>query len=302
MARKRKVQEDPIEISDESEDEEPVKKKRKTTTKAKKKSPPKKKSGGTTIEISDTDVYWEWQENYYSGFQRYESSVSEQIEKAFQINASGTVNIQINGNNYKLDLEDRTQENEKTHAVKSIKRTEIKTNVRRVEIDELNELFDKYKEIGKDEDAKVEGISGEGIEAFANDAGVDPMDVALLVMFWRLKCETQFFITKNEFVNGLARLGMETMDKIQTKLPKLAKTELKDEQNFTDFYNFCFTYSKEPTQRTLPLDTAIPTWKLILTKDRCDYINDWCDYMTEVNKKAVTQDTWSKTFIFFLTC
>jgi hypothetical protein len=301
MARKRKAPkvEDPIEISDDSEDEdEAPKKKRKTTIK---KKPATKKSAKDSnnvrnIEISDVDTFWEWQEHYYSGYSRYDQSISEQIEKAYQQNNTGNLIVQINGQNYKIDLSAMQQMNERTHSTKSVRRQVQKTNVRHVNAAHLYELFDKYKEVGKDENSKEEGINGEGIEAFANDAEIDPMDLSLLVLFWRLKCAKQFYISQDEFVYGLARLGMETMDKIKQKLPNIKNTELSDEKAYTDFYNYCFTYSKESEQRTLPLDIAIPTWKLILTKERCPYVDDWCDYMENVNKKAVTFDTWSKLY------
>ncbi len=85
---------------------------------------------------------------------------------------------------------------------------------------------------------------------------------------------------------------METFAKMKQRIPKL-KDEIKDDTQFTAFYQFCFNYMKQTKeQRSLGLDAAVPTWKLIM-QGRYKYVNEWCEFIENVFKKAITLDTWS---------
>jgi len=154
-----------------------------------------------------------------------------------------------------------------------------------------------YLVIGDDDRANAKQVGGDGIMQFASDVGVDPMDVHLLVMFYKLNCSQQYEITEDEWVKGFAKLGMETFAKMKQKIPKL-KEEIKDTNEFNAFYLFCFNYMKQSKdQRSLPVETAVPTWKLIM-QGKYNYLNEWCDFIENVFKKAITLDTW-KSFLEF---
>jgi DCN1-like protein 1/2 len=119
------------------------------------------------------------------------------------------------------------------------------------------------------------------------------MDVQLLILFWKLNCKEQYELSENEWVTGFAKLGMETLSKMKQRIPKL-KDEIKDDNEFTNFYIFCFNYMKQTKeQRSLNLDAAVPTWKLIM-QGRYKYLPEWCDFIENVFKKSITLDTWSK--------
>uniref|UniRef100_A0A8C9PA97 DCN1-like protein n=1 Tax=Spermophilus dauricus TaxID=99837 RepID=A0A8C9PA97_SPEDA len=52
------------------------------------------------------------------------------------------------------------------------------------------------------------------------------------------------------------------MDKLKTLLPSLEK-ELQDSVKFKDFYQFTFTFAKNPGQKGLDLEMAVAYWKLV---------------------------------------
>ncbi|GBP02008.1 DCN1-like protein [Eumeta japonica] len=62
--------------------------------------------------------------------------------------------------------------------------------------------------------------------------------------------EVQCEFTREEFVNGMTDLGIDSIDKLKAKLPQL-EMELNDLAKFKDFYHFTFNYAKDPGQKAL---------------------------------------------------
>lgn len=45
------------------------------------------------------------------------------------------------------------------------------------------------------------------------------------------------------------------------------------------------------------MEIAVPTWKLLL-KDRYKYIDEWCIFIEQEWKKAISKDTWDQFLDF----
>jgi hypothetical protein len=69
---------------------------------------------------------------------------------------------------YTISLATMEQENRDSYTKRPIRRLLVKTNVKKVNIEELNKLFEKYKE----EDEEI--IGGEGIMNFCGDFNINP--------------------------------------------------------------------------------------------------------------------------------
>ena len=69
---------------------------------------------------------------------------------------------------YNISLATMEQENRDSYSKRPIRRNLVKTNVKKVNIDELNKLYSKYKD--SDEDV----ITGEGIMSFCSDFNINP--------------------------------------------------------------------------------------------------------------------------------
>ena len=135
----------------------------------------------------------------------------------------------------------------------------------------LTELFNKYKD--KVEDA----ILIEGLEQFCNDLAIDPMDIVLLVIAHALAADRSCVFTRQQFIEGFTKLGYDTIDKIKAALPSL-RGLLNEPEKFREVYIFSFNYNKEPAQKSLPLEVAIPLWKLLL-QTKFAKLDDWCDFV-----------------------
>eukprot|EP01080_Neovahlkampfia_damariscottae_P005450 gene5450-9263_t len=158
----------------------------------------------------------------------------------------------------------------------------------------LDVLFKRYMKASNDE----EEITAEGIFLFASDIEIDPMKVDLLVVFWKLNCKQQYTITKDEFINGFTNLGLITLSELTKGVPKLKDQFKHDKKSFSKFYKFVFDYSKpNPNAKVLPIEIAVPTWKLLL-EDRYNRVDDFLDFIENEFKKSVSKDLWDQLLRF----
>lgn len=193
------------------------------------------------------------------------------------------------------------QENIRTYYTRPIRRRVDESSIKLVPIDELTNIYEKYKRAPSnqdgEEDEEKEGIDGEGILEFSKEINVNPEDITLLILFWKLGCTEKYFITKDQFIRGFASLGMETLAKMKKKIPNLRK-EIESDSAFKQFYMFCFNYMRENGQKRISVDDAVATWRLVL-KGKYKYLEEWCKFMETNYKHNISADTW-KMFLEYI--
>ncbi|XP_076769955.1 DCN1-like protein 2 isoform X4 [Arvicanthis niloticus] len=109
----------------------------------------------------------------------------------------------------------------------------------------LEQLYSRYKD-PQDENK----IGVDGIQQFCDDLSLDPASISVLVIAWKFRAATQCEFSKKEFVDGMTELGCDSTERLKALLPKLEQ-ELKDSAKFKDFYQFTFTFAKNPGQKGL---------------------------------------------------
>jgi len=177
----------------------------------------------------------------------------------------------------------------------------------------LNTLFDKYKDPRPDDDITIDGTL-----ALCADLGVDPeKDVALLAVAYELQSPRICVWTRPGWIQGWKNIGCDTIDGMRAALDEMRKRLSSDAKYFQTVYNYTFNFAKsEPNQRSLPLDTALAYWHLLIShaskgsaltgktdgedvdmtgggggwEDR--YTQWWFDYLAKKGVKGVSRDTW----------
>mmetsp|Transcript_27546 Transcript_27546/g.39440 ORF Transcript_27546/g.39440 Transcript_27546/m.39440 type:complete len:271 (+) Transcript_27546:136-948(+) len=166
-----------------------------------------------------------------------------------------------------------------------------------------SKLFDAYCD--HENDPTV--INMEGIEKLCEHVGIDPMkDTRILVLLWKLNAsEKPGHVTKEEWIKGCEKLGIDSIDKIKRMLPSL-ETGFIDEDDFKEFYKFVFQFNREGTHRTLDKGLVTALQELVL-KDRIDEkrLATWVDFLESQqneNYSRITLDQWISFFDFCLEC
>jgi DCN1-like protein 1/2 len=128
--------------------------------------------------------------------------------------------------------------------------------------------------------------------------GVDPeTDPLILIVAWLLKAKSSYKLSKSEWVDGLADLGVTSLDEIKEQVPAW-RMEILNEDKFKDFYRFVFGFATD--QKAIRGPDAAALWKIILA-DKYGKLDTWCHFLTEQYKKPVTRDTWNLFYDFVQT-
>lgn len=84
-------------------------------------------------------------------------------------------------------------------------------------------------------------LGPDGMERFCDDLQLEPENVVLLVIAWKLKAKNMGFFTQNEFVNGMSdpEILCDTKQKLQNKIGYFCNL-LKDPATFKLIFRYAY--------------------------------------------------------------
>ncbi|KAH7285511.1 hypothetical protein KP509_33G031400 [Ceratopteris richardii] len=155
------------------------------------------------------------------------------------------------------------------------------------ELERIDTLFGQYAD--KNEELT---IGPEGIEQLCRDLGVEPTDIKILLLAWKLQAARQGYFSLEEWRRGLKAMRVDTVDKLRKALPSL-QLEVANIDVFRSFYTFAFQYClTEPRQRTLDVETACQMLELVLGDQ--PHVSSFITFLQEQKEyKVLTLDQWT---------
>ncbi|CAH0719808.1 unnamed protein product, partial [Brenthis ino] len=111
-------------------------------------------------------------------------------------------------------------------------------------------------------------LGPEGMEKFCEDLGVDPENVVMLVIAYKMGAKQMGYFTQEEWLKGLTDLQCDSVLKLQNKLDYLRHL-LNDPYVFKAVYRYSYDFARDKDQRSLDTGTArallgvlLPRWAL----------------------------------------
>lgn len=111
-------------------------------------------------------------------------------------------------------------------------------------------------------------LGPEGMEKFCEDIGVEPENVVMLVIAYKMGAKQMGYFTQEEWLKGLTDLQCDCISKIQNKLDFM-RTMLNDPNHFKAIYRYAYDFARDKEQRSLDGGTArallallLPRWSL----------------------------------------
>lgn len=179
---------------------------------------------------------------------------------------------------------------------------------KRVKVDKTSEVLHKYEEIPKPFSIKKcklwfqqyadepDLIGPEGIQKLCKDMQLDPEDVVMLVLAWKLNAENLGFFKYSEWCTGMGSLECDSTKKLQSKL-KFLKNLINDPAIFKKMYRFSFDFCRNKDQRSLDTDMAIEMLKILLI-DSWKLLDPFIEFITQSDYKVINKDQWCNVLEF----
>lgn len=127
---------------------------------------------------------------------------------------------------------------------------------------------------------------------------VDPSDVRLLALAWRLDAKRMCHFTRQQWAS-LAAYGVKTVADLKAALASIMRDALR---NFKSYYTFAFSFGLDLDrgERVLPAETAIALWQLVFSDPSTPsvHLDSWIEFLREKKTKGVSRDTWDLYLVF----
>lgn len=151
-----------------------------------------------------------------------------------------------------------------------------------------------FREYTSPDDPEV--LGPEGMEKFCEDIGVEPENVVMLVLAWKMNARQMGFFTLQEWIRGLTEIQCDTILKIQSKLDYL-RSLLNDQTSFKSIYRYAYDFARDKDQRSMDMETAKAMLQLLLGK-HWSLFSQFSSFLDHSKYKVINKDQWCNILEF----
>ncbi|KAJ0065281.1 hypothetical protein NL108_007002, partial [Boleophthalmus pectinirostris] len=139
-------------------------------------------------------------------------------------------------------------------------------------------------------------VGPEGMEKFCEDIGVEPENVVMLVLAWKLDAQSMGYFTLQEWLRGMGSLQCDSTERLRNSLDYL-RSVLNDSTSFKLIYRYAFDFAREKDQRSLDLNTAKCMLGLLLGKT-WPLFPVFNQFLEQSKYKVINKDQWCNVLEF----
>uniref|UniRef100_A0A3Q2CF82 DCN1-like protein n=1 Tax=Cyprinodon variegatus TaxID=28743 RepID=A0A3Q2CF82_CYPVA len=96
-------------------------------------------------------------------------------------------------------------------------------------------------------------VGPEGIEKFCEDIGVEPENVVMLVLAWKLDAQSMGYFTLQEWLRGMGSLQCDSTERLRNSLDYL-RSVLNDSTSFKLIYRYAFDFARQSKYKVINKD------------------------------------------------
>ncbi|XP_067948503.1 DCN1-like protein 5 [Watersipora subatra] len=157
--------------------------------------------------------------------------------------------------------------------------------------------FNKYSDEPAYPCSSKDSIIGpHGMERLCQDIQVDPEDISMLALAWKLKASQLGYFRKSEWLQGMASLECDNCEKLKREMPKLRQL-LQNDVHFKSIYQFSFDFSKGNGHRNVDIEMGKAMLKLLL-ESRWPLITQFVSFLDNSQYKVLNRDQWNNILEF----
>ncbi|MEE6514661.1 hypothetical protein FKM82_022965 [Ascaphus truei] len=134
------------------------------------------------------------------------------------------------------------------------------------------------------------------MEKFCEDIGVEPENVVMLVLAWKLDAQNMGYFTLQEWLKGMTSLQCDATEKLRNSLDYL-RSLLNEPTNFKLIYRYAFDFAREKDQRSLDMNTAKCMLGLLLGK-AWPLFPVFNQFLEQSKYKVINKDQWCNVLEF----
>merc|ERR1712032_138568 len=147
-----------------------------------------------------------------------------------------------------------------------------------------------------EEGAGKDAIFGEGVLRLFESLEVDPAsDLVALAFAHQCKAQEMGIFRRQEFLRGLAVLGVDSLDGLRRKIPEL-RLRLDAVNQRQEIYLYAFGLALEPQSKVLDMEDACRLWDLFFPD--CPHLEEWCKWVIETKQRPCSKDLWDMFWLF----
>lgn len=151
-----------------------------------------------------------------------------------------------------------------------------------------------FKEYTTSDDPET--LGPEGMEKFCKDLEVEPENIVMLVLAYKMGARQMGFFTQIEWTKGLTELQCDTVSKVQSKLDYL-RNILNDPNVFKSVYRYAYDFARDKDQRSMDIETAKAMLQLLLGKLWILY-PEFAQFLQQSKYKVINKDQWCNILEF----
>ncbi|XP_054458209.1 DCN1-like protein 4 isoform X6 [Anoplopoma fimbria] len=96
-------------------------------------------------------------------------------------------------------------------------------------------------------------VGPEGMEKFCEDIGVEPENVVMLVLAWKLDAQSMGYFTLQEWLRGMGSLQCDSTERLRNSLDYL-RSVLNDSTSFKLIYRYAFDFARQSKYKVINKD------------------------------------------------